>query len=199
MICFKLPADLAGMLVQLEENAYISLAEHGHNNVFLDNHGVSFLDGQGIDTKKFDAYWHRIIQASGACFSARTLRHIFVAERRGPGRVEGPDDAAAAMIMGHSIKQWDLAYDKNYERTLAQAAVDNMQMWRDNLCHQPVPEVQQQPNAVLPAPLTAAPAPAMAAGLPQVEQPHAADASPSGSEPDDGFVIDLDEIDDIVC
>jgi len=53
-----------------------------------------------------------------------------VHERRSSGRVGGPEDDAAAHVMGNSLSTWDAVYDRSYDRRRAQGAVDAMQQWR---------------------------------------------------------------------
>ncbi len=67
------------------------------------------------------------------------LRHIFVDERRSRQRVEGPDDAAAAQVMGNSTQASSKIYDLHFDVREAQAAVDAMQTWRQHL------QAKQQP------------------------------------------------------
>ena len=114
----------------LEDHAYVCLAEEGVWSVFVDRRGQFFLDHNGCDTKRFGRYWEQMIKPAGARFPPQLLRHIFVAERRGEDAVEGPNDQGAAMVMGNSIRQWDRVYDKNFQRTSAQRAVDAMAVWR---------------------------------------------------------------------
>ena len=42
----------------------------------------------------------------------------------------GPSNQGAAMVMGHSEKQWRRWYDMRFSPRLAQQAVDDMQCWR---------------------------------------------------------------------
>ena len=51
-------------------------------------------------------------------------------ERRSADRVEGPDDAQAAMIMGNTKREWDGSYDLNFKRRESQEGVDAMTQWR---------------------------------------------------------------------
>lgn len=61
------------------------------------------------------------------------LRHIFVDERRSLNRTAGPSDAEAAMVMGNSTRAWDRYYDMRFQRRGAEAAVNAMPGWRQNM------------------------------------------------------------------
>lgn len=113
-----------------------------------------------------------MIAGSGTRFPAQRLRHIFVAERRSRTAVEGPDDAGAAMIMGHSVRQWDLTYDRNFELTQAQAAVDAMAQWRANVLAAPKAGPVQAPPSLAQLEIagTAPRQPADSPGPPQQRQ-----------------------------
>ena len=56
--------------------------------------------------------------------------------------MEGPDDAATAQVMGDSTQAWSENYDLHFDVREAQAAVDAMQTWRQNLM------AKQQPGLV---------------------------------------------------
>src|SRR6476469_4704475 len=68
-----------------------------------------------------------------AIFPPQFLRLIFVEERMGDGRVEGPSDKGAAMVMGHSTKMWRTSYDTQHFKREMQKAVDAMGGWRVEL------------------------------------------------------------------
>ena len=57
-------------------------------------------------------------------------RQVFVDERQSHTAAAGPSNQGAAMVMGHSIKQWDKWYHMQYHPRMAQNAVDGMQSWR---------------------------------------------------------------------
>ena len=104
-------------------------------------------------------------------------RQVFVAERRSPERVQGPTDRGAAMVMGHSVKQWDQWYDLDFHARHAQQAVDAMSTWRQALLAQPQPAASS--IAQLPGPPH---------GLPS-----AAPCMLDGPEDDDAFYVDIDD------
>ena len=70
-------------------------------------------------------------------------RQVFVNERQAHSAAAGPSNQGAAMVMGHSIKQWDKRFDMQYHPRMAQNAVDGMQSWRAAMLqsHTPVAAV----------------------------------------------------------
>ena len=54
------------------------------------------------------------ISQEGVRIPPSLLRHIFVDERSRQ-RVEGPDDAAAAQVMGNSTQAWSKNYDLHFD------------------------------------------------------------------------------------
>lgn len=51
-------------------------------------------------------------------------------ERRSRDHAAGPEDPAAAMVMGNSERAWEEAYDLHFQTRDAQAAVVAMGQWR---------------------------------------------------------------------
>lgn len=90
-----------------------------------------------------------MLSMGAPAISPSLCRQVFVAERRSADRVEGPKDSGAAMVMGHSVQQWNKWYDLDFKAREAQAAVDAMTPWRDALLSQTSQpqQVQQQPSA----------------------------------------------------
>ena len=87
---------------------------------------------QPLKAAEVSRLWCRtVLHRYNVHFGPQMCRSIFVHERRGGERAVGPDDEEAAMLMGHSVKAWDKTYDKNFQPRRAQAAVDNMDGWRD--------------------------------------------------------------------
>lgn len=68
-----------------------------------------------------------------ARFPPQLLRHIFVEERMGEERVDGPSDQGAAMVMGHSTRMWRAHYDTQHHKREMQKSVDAMEEWREGL------------------------------------------------------------------
>ena len=54
-------------------------------------------------------------------------------ERRSLNRVQGPNDADAAMVMGNSTNAWDRYYDMRFQQRNAAAAVTAMTGWRQGM------------------------------------------------------------------
>ena len=59
--------------------------------------------------------------------------------------MEGPDDAAAAQVMGNSTQAWSKNYDLHFDVREAQAAVDAMQTWRQHLLARQQPVLVEAP------------------------------------------------------
>ena len=51
-------------------------------------------------------------------------------ERMSPARVPGPGNLEAAAVMGHSVRQWEVAYNPTLMRERCQQAVVGMDIWR---------------------------------------------------------------------
>ena len=130
-ITFHMPSELLELLQPHFEWAHALCAEDPDEpHVFLHKSGCPFKSASQLTTA-FHALMKQL--GSAAHFPPTQLRHIFVDERRGRDRVEGPDDVAAAQVMGTSKAQWDKSYDLLYGRREAQAAVDAMAAWRSQL------------------------------------------------------------------
>lgn len=94
------------------------------------------------------SYFHSMLSRMDPSFPRippSLLRHIFVDERRSRQRVEGPDDAAAAQVMGNSTQAWSRNYDLHFDVREAQAAVDAMQTWRQHLLARQQPVLVEAP------------------------------------------------------
>ena len=100
------------------------------------------LGGRPLTKTSMSSYFHSMLSRMDPSFPRippSLLRHIFVDERRSRQRVEGPDDAAAAQVMGNSTQASSKIYDLHFDVREAQAAVDAMQTWRQHL------QAKQQP------------------------------------------------------
>lgn len=99
------------------------------DRVFMD------LQGRPFDiSSSFCYYWQRFLVSHGApALNPSICRQIFVMERMSEGAAAGPSDRGAAMVMGHSVKQWHDWYDLKFHSRLAQDAVNSMQDWRRSL------------------------------------------------------------------
>ena len=73
------------------------------------------------------------------------LRDIFIDERMGADRVEGPENHQAAMLMGNTVRTWLKHYDKNYLAREAQAGVDAMGTWRQGMLNKTSQPPSSQP------------------------------------------------------
>ena len=141
-ISFTLPKPLA-KLTKLHVHGHNLLTDYngaeGEAHVFVDNKGKPFTHNT------FTTYWNSMLISMGApAISPSMCRQVFVHERRSEGRVEGPKDNGAAMVMGHSVQQWSKWYDLDFKAREAQAAVDAMTPWREALLSSSQPSSQQQ-------------------------------------------------------
>ena len=59
--------------------------------------------------------------------------------------MEGPDDAAAAQVMGNSTQAGSKNYDLQFDVREAQAAVDAIQTWRQHLLAKQQPVLVEAP------------------------------------------------------
>ena len=59
------------------------------------------------------------------------LRNIFVHHRRTNPGLPGPLEAAAAQVMGNSVRAWDRAYDNGFNARQANRAVADTLSWRE--------------------------------------------------------------------
>ena len=129
VIEFIVPQDLAELLhmyLQQPRMKLLSSTRSTADHVFMNLQGGPF-DNSG----SFCFYWQRFLVSHGApALNPSICRQIFVLERMGDGAAVGPSDRGAAMVMGHSVKQWHDWYDLKFHSRLAQDAVNSMQDWR---------------------------------------------------------------------
>lgn len=109
----------------------------GHHALLTDSPYV-FVDmmGRPLTHITFGTYFHkmtRTLQPDFPQLAPSLLRHVFVDERMSKRRVEGPDDRGAAHVMGNSERQWHDSYDLKFDTREAQAAVDAMDTWRQQV------------------------------------------------------------------
>ena len=132
-----LPADLSELLqLYLSKGVHVlRQATHGnsqqHSFLFMNTLGAAF-SSQGLGLY-FKAVMHRW---GGARMPPSILRHVFVHERMGSNPVEGPKNKAAAVLMGHSLTQWELSYDLGAQSREAKDAIESMAKWRAALVAQ---------------------------------------------------------------
>jgi hypothetical protein len=128
-ITFKLPASLNDIMVPFFTRGHHSLLT-SNPTVFVD------LGGNPLTKTNFSSYFHRMtrcLQPDFPKLAPSLLRHVFVDERMSKQRVQGPEDKGAAHVMGNSEQQWHLSYDLQFDTREAQAAVDAMDAWRQNV------------------------------------------------------------------
>ena len=144
VIEFMVPQDLAELLHMYLEGPRIKLmssTDSTTDHVFMDLQGRPF-----VDSSSFSYYWQRFLTNHGApALNPSICRQIFVLERMSDGAAAGPSNRGAAMVMGHSVKQWHDWYDLKFHSRLAQNAVDSMQGWRH--CLLDAEPVQQSSSA----------------------------------------------------
>ena len=132
VIVFDLPSDLAKLLHTYIASPRKALLDHhlliGDTcpYLFMDMHGRGFQDAA-----VFTLYWQkRLVSRGGVPMNPSMCMKVFVEERQSNSAAAGPSNEGAAMVMGHSVKQWHKWYDMQYHPRMAQNAVDGMQSWR---------------------------------------------------------------------
>lgn len=132
VIAFEVPADLAELLQLYLEGPRKVLLEH--HLLIEDTCDTVFFDkvGRTFSSSGFTLYWQDWLRSQGGPPLNPTIcRQIFVTERQSDNPAPGPSDRGAAMIMGHSTRQWQDWYDCKFHSRLGQNAVNAMQMWRN--------------------------------------------------------------------
>jgi hypothetical protein len=134
----------------------MQVLRHYHNFVGP-NCCFIFMDqqGRGFSNPTLSTHWVKWLeQETGSRMPPSQCRQVFVDERRSDSRVEGPSDAGAAHIMGHSVTQWDKWYDQQFYIRQGQNAVNAMDKWRQNLLREAgfqepeTPVCQEEPVTV---------------------------------------------------
>lgn len=143
VIEFIVPQDLAELLHMYLQQPRIKLMSSTGSTT---DHVFMNLRGKPFDSSSsFSNYWQRFLVIHGApALNPSICRQIFVLERMSDGAAVGPSDRGAAMVMGHSVKQWHDWYDLKFHSRLAQDAVNSMQDWRRCLLEaEPVRQISQ--------------------------------------------------------
>ena len=113
--------------------------------MFVDRGGKPFHDST------FSAYFQNMLaKAGGPRVTPQHCRHIFVMERMSPNRAPGPGNLEAAAVMGHSVRQWDIAYNPTLMLQRCEQAVMCMDTWRANMLASAA--IPHAPGPPLPAP-----------------------------------------------
>lgn len=127
-----LPAELSELV-----RVYL---DRGHR--VFGGEDMQYVFGRGTLFKApaFSYYFQQVMKRTGIKqhIPAHTLRHIFITERRGEERADGPLDASAAQIMGNCEAQWDRAYDLKFSRREAKKAMKAMPAWREAMLSKPL-------------------------------------------------------------
>ena len=154
VIAFDVPSELAEMLLlYLEGPRKVLLqselmAEETCDTVFMDKRCRTFT------VVTFCLHWQSFMRSlGGPALPPSKCRQIFATERCSDDAAPGPSDRGAAMVMGHSTKQWLDWYDVKFHSRLAQHAVDAMTLWRNAMLQDAASE---QLNAITDAAITAA-------------------------------------------
>ncbi len=126
--------------------------------MFVDKGGRPFHDST------FSAYFQKmLVKAGGPRVTPQHCRHIFVMERMSPNRAPGPGNLEAAAVMGHSVKQWEVAYHPTLMAQRCEQPVQCMDTWRANMLAS-----VSDPNAAGPSTFAASPVQAAPAQLPSL-------------------------------
>ena len=151
VIQFDVPSDLAELLQRYLAGPRQALLQYHLligdtcDHVFMDTQGRAF--GSAV----FTTYWQNMMLRLGApALNPSICRQIFVSERQSDNAAPGPSDRGAAMIMGHSIRQWHDWYDLSFHARLAQDAVNAMQVWRDAMLQSSAPAESESDDEVVP-------------------------------------------------
>ncbi|KAL3152791.1 hypothetical protein ABBQ38_012374 [Trebouxia sp. C0009 RCD-2024] len=113
VIQFDLPSDLAQLLHTYLGAPLKALLEYdlligdACPYVFVDMHGRGFVDAAVLTL-----YWRKwLVPRGGVPMNPSMCGQMFVDERQSDSATAGPANQGAAMVMGHSIKQWVKWYD----------------------------------------------------------------------------------------
>ena len=149
VIQFDVPSELAELLQAYLGGPRQALLQYHLligdtcDHVFMDMHGRAF------DGSVFTTYWQSMMRRLGApALNPSICKQIFVSERQSDNAAPGPSSRGAAMIMGHSVRQWHDWYDLSFHARLAQDAVNAMQVWRVAMLRSAIPD--QLDDAVAP-------------------------------------------------
>ena len=140
-ICFDVPPELADMLLLYLEGPRKTLLQH----CIQETCEFVFMDSQcrAFNSSTFCLHWQAWMRSlGGPPLNPTTCRQIFVTERQSDTAAPGPSDRGAAMVMGHSTRQWNDWYDVKFHAKLAQHAVDAMQAWRTAMLQGAGPALQ---------------------------------------------------------
>ena len=161
VIAFDVPSELAEMLLLYLEGPRKALlqsellADETCDFVFMDKRCRPF------SSSTFCLHWQNFMRSLGGPALAPSIcRKIFATERCSDDAAPGPCDRGAAMVMGHSTRQWADWYDIKFHAKLAQHAVDAMTLWRNAMLQR---AASQQQSAVTDAVITAVTARSVAA------------------------------------
>ena len=134
VIEFNVPDELAELLYMYLEGPRKALLEYhlligqSCDTVFMDKHGRAF------DSSVFSTHFqNRMRSQGGPALNPTICRKIFVTERQSAEAVAGPSARGAAMVMGHSLRQWHEWYDLDFHTRLAKDAVAAMRHLRHAL------------------------------------------------------------------
>lgn len=99
--------------------------------------------GEPFNTSTASNFFQKLLRRLGAppgkSLNPHSLRHVFIGHRRAQGAgAPGPDQDGAALLMGHSPKQWDYYDSQHSDRVIAQA-LQAMPAWRASLAAAALP------------------------------------------------------------
>lgn len=144
-ITFRLPAELTELLTIYLEWAHTSLTLGVCDNDLSPTVFVNTTTGQPLKPQEVSQLFQRVVLKGTDCrFGVQMLRSIFVVDRRTDGTTPGPDEEAAAAVMGHNVAMWDMCYDKGGKARLAQQGVNGMDSYRTELLRRHKEKQQQQ-------------------------------------------------------
>lgn len=129
---FELPTEVAELLDHHITWAHSTLT--GLTEQFAPNLFVNTTTGLPLKDQEVSQVWSKtVLEGSGVHFGPQLCRSIFVSGTRDAGL---PNPSGMAMIMGNSQAVWDSVYDRHFNTREAQAALQLMPAWRQQMLAQ---------------------------------------------------------------
>ena len=130
---FELPTEVAGLVDHHITWAHSTLTGHTEQPA-APNLFVNTSTGLPLKDQEVSQVWSKtVLDGSGVHFGPQLCRSIFVSGTRDAAL---PNPAGMAMIMGNSQGVWDSVYDRHFNTREAQAAMQLMPAWRQQMLTQ---------------------------------------------------------------
>lgn len=136
-IIFPLPEELHHLMTVYTHHCWAQVRAERTRNLFVTDGGHPF------NYTTFASYWLRLIneELPQVRFTPRKLRHVYVTNRMEHPEQPGPSNAAAAIIMGNSEREWREAYHPHHRAQQAAAAIKASKAWAAAQLPPPPPPV----------------------------------------------------------